>query len=55
MDELYRQLLGWPVPPVPKTEAEIVADLRLMVRERVASRERRRANPLPGTKLKERS
>ncbi|MFL5954825.1 MAG: hypothetical protein ACJ76I_12035 [Gaiellaceae bacterium] len=52
LDDLYRQVLGWPVPRTPKRDEEIVDDLRQMLRDRRAAQERRRREnpPLPGTK-----
>jgi hypothetical protein len=44
MDAALRELIGWPVPAVPVTPAEKVADLRTWL----ADLRRRRAHRSPG-------
>jgi hypothetical protein len=44
MDAALRDVLGWPLPPVPTTAAEKVADLRTWL----ADLRRRRAAREPG-------
>lgn len=45
-DELYRRVLGWPVPR-PRTDADIVRDLRELVAERAHRRRERQERLRP--------
>jgi hypothetical protein len=45
-DELYRRVLGWPIPR-PQTDADIVRDLRELVAERARRRRERQERLRP--------
>lgn len=39
-DQLYRDALGWPIPPKPGTPAQVIDDLRALLADLRRRRER---------------